>query len=239
MAPSSNESSDESDVEDKRDYRRGGYHPVEPGEPFHASRYIAARKLGWGHFSTVWLAWDRREERPVALKVQKSAARYSETARDEIKLLKQVREALAHRRLEPRSDQPAAIEGVDAAAAAVVAAQLSAGPPKVVTLLDHFVHRGRHGAHQVIPLPPPPPLSPSCRRPCHRRPRHRRPCHRRRSRPCHQPLPYRRRHLGHRPYHHTPMPLPSPPPPPPPPPPLSPPSSRRRHRRRPWTGDVL
>ena len=113
MAPSSNESSDdESDVEDKRDYRRGGYHPVEPGEPFHASRYIAARKLGWGHFSTVWLAWDRREERPVALKVQKSAARYSETARDEIKLLKQVREALAHRRLEPRSDQPAAIEAL-------------------------------------------------------------------------------------------------------------------------------
>lgn len=24
------------------------------------SRYVIVRKLGWGHFSTVWLAWDMK-----------------------------------------------------------------------------------------------------------------------------------------------------------------------------------
>ena len=38
----------------------------------------------------MWLAWDRRADRPVALKIQKSAQRYSEAAVDEIELLKQV-----------------------------------------------------------------------------------------------------------------------------------------------------
>ena len=51
------------------------------------------RKLGWGHFSTVWLCWDLTEKKFVALKVVKSAAHYTETALDEIKLLKCVRDS--------------------------------------------------------------------------------------------------------------------------------------------------
>lgn len=35
----------------------GGYHPVRLGDLFN-NRYSIIRKLGWGHFSTVWLAWD-------------------------------------------------------------------------------------------------------------------------------------------------------------------------------------
>ena len=35
----------------------GGYHPVKIGDLFH-NRYHVVRKLGWGHFSTVWLCWD-------------------------------------------------------------------------------------------------------------------------------------------------------------------------------------
>ena len=35
----------------------GGYHVVNIGDLFQ-SRYHVIRKLGWGHFSTVWLAWD-------------------------------------------------------------------------------------------------------------------------------------------------------------------------------------
>ena len=35
----------------------GGYHPVKIGDLFH-QRYHVVRKLGWGHFSTVWLCWD-------------------------------------------------------------------------------------------------------------------------------------------------------------------------------------
>lgn len=54
-------------------------------------KYHVIRKLGWGHFSTVWLAWDIQEKRFVAMKVVKSAEHYTETAMDEIKLLKTVR----------------------------------------------------------------------------------------------------------------------------------------------------
>ena len=48
------------DEEDWEDYCKGGYHPVHIGDPFSDSRYIVVRKLGWGHFSTVWLARDNK-----------------------------------------------------------------------------------------------------------------------------------------------------------------------------------
>ena len=40
------------------DYKRGGYHHITVGDVFHEGRYVTLRKLGWGHFSTVWLARD-------------------------------------------------------------------------------------------------------------------------------------------------------------------------------------
>lgn len=40
-------------------YRPGGYHPVTLGDKFNAGRYAVFHKLGWGGFSTVWLAFDR------------------------------------------------------------------------------------------------------------------------------------------------------------------------------------
>jgi len=73
------------------DYTKGGYHPVEIGDFYH-NRYHVIRKLGWGHFSTVWLCWDLDKDKFVALKVVKSAKHYTETALDEIKLLKSVRQ---------------------------------------------------------------------------------------------------------------------------------------------------
>jgi len=84
--------SDDDEQEDPKDYVKGGYHPVKIGDLFH-NRYHVVRKLGWGHFSTVWLCWDLTEKKFVALKVVKSAAHYTETALDEIKLLKCVRES--------------------------------------------------------------------------------------------------------------------------------------------------
>ena len=83
--------SDDDEQEDPKDYIKGGYHPVKIGDLFH-NRYHVVRKLGWGHFSTVWLCWDVVDKKFVALKVVKSAAHYTETALDEIKLLKCVRE---------------------------------------------------------------------------------------------------------------------------------------------------
>ncbi|XP_041944239.1 SRSF protein kinase 1b isoform X4 [Alosa sapidissima] len=82
--------SDDEEQEDPNDYCKGGYHHVKIGDLFNG-RYHVIRKLGWGHFSTVWLAWDVQGKRFVAMKVVKSAEHYTETALDEIKLLRAVR----------------------------------------------------------------------------------------------------------------------------------------------------
>lgn len=45
-----------SDEEEKlTEYELGGYHPVRIGDVYGPKqRYVIVRKLGWGHFSTVW-----------------------------------------------------------------------------------------------------------------------------------------------------------------------------------------
>ncbi|CAO3669116.1 unnamed protein product [Umbelopsis ramanniana] len=105
--------------EDLEDYRKGGYHPVSIGDKFSNGRYVIIRKLGWGHFSTVWLARDLQKDRHVALKIVKSAAHYTETAVDEIKLLERVSTANKE----------------------------AVGRNYVAQLLDHFTHRGPNGTH--------------------------------------------------------------------------------------------
>ncbi|KDO42524.1 hypothetical protein CISIN_1g045988mg [Citrus sinensis] len=122
MAEDSN--GDRSDVSDytsedegTEDYRRGGYHAVRMGDTFKNGRYVVQSKLGWGHFSTVWLAWDTQTSHYVALKVQKSAQHYTEAALDEIKILKQIAEG------DPDDKKC------------------------VVKLLDHFKHSGPNGQH--------------------------------------------------------------------------------------------
>ncbi len=42
------------------DYRPGGLHPVHLGDVLGSGRYRVSRKLGYGAFSTVWLARDER-----------------------------------------------------------------------------------------------------------------------------------------------------------------------------------
>ncbi|KAF5643036.1 CMGC SRPK kinase [Fusarium tjaetaba] len=49
-------------------YHPGGYHPVHLGDVIH-ERYRIIRKLGWGQFSTVWLAVDMQMNRYVSLKI--------------------------------------------------------------------------------------------------------------------------------------------------------------------------
>lgn len=69
--------------ENPRDYGIGGYYPVRLGEVFNG-RYHIVRKVGWGHFSTVWLCWDVTVRRFVAMKIVKAAQNYSVAAEDEI-----------------------------------------------------------------------------------------------------------------------------------------------------------
>uniref|UniRef100_A0A1J3HB41 non-specific serine/threonine protein kinase n=1 Tax=Noccaea caerulescens TaxID=107243 RepID=A0A1J3HB41_NOCCA len=106
-----------SEDEGTEDYRRGGYHAVRVGDTYKNGSYVIQSKLGWGHFSTVWLAWDTQNSRYVALKIQKSAQHYTEAAMDEIKILKQIAEGDAE-------DKKC-----------------------VVKLLDHFKHAGPNGQH--------------------------------------------------------------------------------------------
>ncbi|CAL0316926.1 unnamed protein product [Lupinus luteus] len=112
------ESSDfTSEDEGTEDYRRGGYHAVRISDTFKNGRYVVQSKLGWGHFSTVWLAWDTQDSKYVALKVQKSAQHYTEAALDEITILQQIAEG------DPDDKKC------------------------VVKLLDHFKHSGPNGQH--------------------------------------------------------------------------------------------
>ncbi|KAI9660079.1 MAG: serine/threonine protein kinase, CMGC group [Bathelium mastoideum] len=107
------------DEEDSEDYCKGGYHPVSVGEQYNNGKYTVVRKLGWGHFSTVWLSKDNTTGKHVALKVVRSAAHYTETALDEIRLLNKVVQA--------NMEHP--------------------GRRHVVSLLDSFNHKGPNGVH--------------------------------------------------------------------------------------------
>jgi len=73
-------------------YKPGGYHPVSLGDVYN-QRYKVLKKLGWGHFSTVWFCEDLYQEfqTGVAIKVQKSGNAYTEAAVDEIQLLRSAR----------------------------------------------------------------------------------------------------------------------------------------------------
>ena len=55
------------------DLLAGGYHPVQVGEQYKHGRYKVLQKLGWGHFSTVWLVHDNQLGQQSALKVWPSA----------------------------------------------------------------------------------------------------------------------------------------------------------------------
>lgn len=93
---------------------------MEVGETFNNGRYRVLQKLGWGHFSTVWLCFDKQEKSHCAVKVQKSDPHYTEAAQDEIKLLDALHQSG---------------RGVDV---------------PVVRLIDHFEHKGPNGLHVCL-----------------------------------------------------------------------------------------
>lgn len=62
------EDRDSSEDEGMPDYKIGGYHPIHVGEIL-LDRYVIIQKLGWGHFSTVWLTKDLKYNNYVAMKV--------------------------------------------------------------------------------------------------------------------------------------------------------------------------
>ncbi|RDX87162.1 hypothetical protein CR513_31398, partial [Mucuna pruriens] len=148
MSSCSSSSGSEVDDEGFDSYRKGGYHAVRVADHFAAGRYIAQRKLGWGQFSTVWLAydtktsgWPRRiqthSNEPfmcmttifmdprlsyVALKIQKSAAQFVQAALHEIEVLSSIVDR------DPSNSK------------------------FVIQLIDHFKHVGPNGQHLCMVL---------------------------------------------------------------------------------------
>ncbi|THU73475.1 hypothetical protein C4D60_Mb04t23230 [Musa balbisiana] len=118
MSCSSSSGSEEDEGVDA--YRKGGYHAVRVGDQFAGGRYIAQRKLGWGHFSTVWLAYDTRSQSFVALKIQKSAPEFAQAALHEIELL------------------------------SATAKGDTSNSKCIVRLIDHFKHSGPNGQHLCL-----------------------------------------------------------------------------------------
>ncbi|CAM9013520.1 unnamed protein product [Wickerhamomyces anomalus] len=108
--------------ENQEDYVKGGYHPAYIGEEYKEGRYVLVRKLGWGHFSTVWLARDNEKNVHVAVKIVRSARHYTETALDEIKLLKKI--SYNH--------------------------SIHSGKKHVIAFLDSFNHDGPNGTHVIM-----------------------------------------------------------------------------------------
>ncbi|KAJ3434344.1 hypothetical protein M0812_19824 [Anaeramoeba flamelloides] len=117
--------------ENPEDYKKGGYHPVKPGDIF-KERYKALIKIGWGYFSTVWLVEDLKyggkmvrtktgnvlmKEKYLALKIVKSSKIFAQVAIDEIKIL----------------------------------FKCALNDPEdkfhIVRLTDHFTHKGPNGRH--------------------------------------------------------------------------------------------
>ncbi|KAK4393911.1 Serine/threonine-protein kinase SRPK [Sesamum angolense] len=119
--PSSSSGSEEED-EGMDSYRKGGYHAVRVGDSFAAGRYIAQQKLGWGQFSTVWLAYDTQSSKYVALKIQKSAPQFAQAALHEIEILCAIADG------DPSNEK------------------------SVVRLVDHFKHVGPNGQHLCMVL---------------------------------------------------------------------------------------
>ena len=172
---SDNSSDAGSDFEGHSGYKKGGYHPVHIGDVYGpGGRYTIERKLGWGHFSTVWLASDATKpaDHPaklVALKIQKSAIQYTEAALDEITLLEEINVEYQKFIKQNKGEANTGKGGAGAAAAAAASSSSSsadsarataaASPTSsglesegkfIVHLLDHFTLLGPHGKHQCL-----------------------------------------------------------------------------------------
>ena len=104
------------------------------------NRYIILRKLGWGHFSVVWLALKLQDKKLYALKIQKSADKYTESALEEEEILFDVANNYQNREW---------VESVR---------KYMGDPNLVVTgththnlqMYDQFMHHSMNGKHSVM-----------------------------------------------------------------------------------------
>ncbi|KAK3942337.1 kinase-like domain-containing protein [Diplogelasinospora grovesii] len=110
-------------AEDISRYGPGGYHPIHLGDLLKDGRYRIRDKLGFGSFSTVWLARDDEKQMNVSIKVV--VASKSEEHNHELEILERVRE-----KGDPQHP----------------------GRKHVSHLLDSFYHEGPNGRHLCLVL---------------------------------------------------------------------------------------
>ena len=140
MDPPEYTEGEDSEDEGLSDYKPKGYHPVHIGEVL-LDRYIITQKLGWGHFSTAWLAFDIKHGNYVCIKIQKSDQRYINAAYDEVEILQELvkhnfdKEWLESLR-EYWKDEPEKIIDFD-----------FMEHTQTVQLLNSFLYAGIHGRH--------------------------------------------------------------------------------------------
>ncbi|KAH7308445.1 serine/threonine protein kinase, partial [Stachybotrys elegans] len=117
--------------EDITQYKRYGLHPIIlgdvlpklgscVGDPARKPRYRIAQKIGWGGFSTVWLARDLEEQRYVALKACVGTEKPLES--NEVRILKMLQQK--------EKGQP--------------------GRENIIELYDAFIIQGPNGFHDII-----------------------------------------------------------------------------------------
>lgn len=113
-------------------YLPGGFHPVAIGDNFRDNRYTILRKLGYGGYSTVWLALDNHGVQPgttsrnfVSIKIKRASA--SDTGLDADLEVVNLR-PLENHYLQGPQDKPRSY----------------------VRLLDCFAHQGPNGTHNCL-----------------------------------------------------------------------------------------
>ncbi|CAM9243495.1 unnamed protein product, partial [Phaeothamnion confervicola] len=157
------EYSDEDD-EGTDGYKVGGYHPVKVGDIF-SKRYVVVKKLGWGHFSTVWMARDDLHP-SAASRAASGAAAGSGAGTDgtagaddsggggggERYVALKVQKSAEHY-TEAARDEIELLETISGNAKSLAELAVADGGPPAdadchcVRLVDSFDHDGPHGRH--------------------------------------------------------------------------------------------
>ncbi|KJA12935.1 hypothetical protein HYPSUDRAFT_209980 [Hypholoma sublateritium FD-334 SS-4] len=117
------------DVELVNNYGPGGFHPVHIGDTFSEGRYTVVHKLGYGTYSTVWLAKHSITARYVSLKILAASSSqwsdnssYGASGEEEVRALSCLRSG--------GEDEP--------------------GKQYILQLLDDFEFHGPNGVHRCI-----------------------------------------------------------------------------------------
>lgn len=111
------------EVERLDHYEKGGYHPIKIGDCLN-ERYKIVHKLGYGSYSTIWLARDRQKSNLVAIKVGRAAS-----DRKEIDILTRL-----------------SVSKVNEAS--------SIGRNMIPAMMDHFDLQGPNGTHACFVTTP-------------------------------------------------------------------------------------